>query len=66
MILIAECVASKGSFSDVRRIVVLLILTSSAVFATAQFRYTSVEENHDSYLLFLFVVFFVIVCGMIY
>ena len=30
--LIAECVVSKGSFSGVRRIVVLLILTSSAVF----------------------------------
>lgn len=29
--LIAECVVSKGSFSGVRRIVVLLILTSSAV-----------------------------------
>lgn len=31
VILIAECVATKGSFSGVRRIVVLLILTSSAV-----------------------------------
>lgn len=31
VILIAECVASKGSFSGVRRIVVLLILISSAV-----------------------------------
>lgn len=30
-ILIAECVVSKGSFSGVRCIVVLLILTSSAV-----------------------------------
>ena len=45
VILIAECVASKGSFSGVRRIVVLLILISSAVFATAQFRYASVDEK---------------------
>lgn len=51
--LIAECVVSKGSFSGVRRIVVLLILTSSAVFATAQFRYTSVEENRDSYMQYM-------------
>lgn len=29
--LIAECVVSKGSFSGIRRIVVLLILISSAV-----------------------------------
>ena len=43
VILIAECVASKGSFFGVRRIVVLLILISSAVFATAQFRYTLVQ-----------------------
>lgn len=53
VILIAECVATKGSFSGVRRIVVLLILISSAVFATAQFRYTSVEENRDSYMQYM-------------
>ena len=47
VVLIAECIAAKGGFSGVRRIVVLLILTSSAVFATAQFRYASVDENRD-------------------
>ena len=66
VILIAECVASKGSFSDVRRIVVLLILTSSAVFATAQFRYTSVEENRDSYMQYMTDEKSVIVWGKIY
>ena len=42
VILIAECVASKGSFSGVVRIVVLLILIS-LFLTTAQFRYTSGE-----------------------
>lgn len=51
--LIAECIAAKGGFSGVRRIVVLLILTSSAVFATAQFRYASVDENRDSYMQYM-------------
>lgn len=64
--LIAECVVSKGSFSGVRRIVVLLILTSSAVFATAQFRYTSVEENRDSYMQYMTDEKSVIVWGKIY
>ena len=53
VVLIAECVVSKGSFSGVRRIVVLLILTSSAVFATAQFRYASVDESRDSYMQYM-------------
>lgn len=53
VILIAECVVSKGGLSGIRRIVVLLILTSSAVFATAQFRYTSVEENRDGYMQYM-------------
>lgn len=66
VILIAECVASKGSFSGVRRIVVLLILISSAVFATAQFRYTSVEENRDSYMQYMTDEKSVIVWGKIY
>ena len=66
VILIAECVVSKGSFSGVRRIVVLLILTSSAVFATAQFRYTSVEENRDSYMQYMTDEKSVIVWGKIY
>ena len=66
VILIAECVATKGSFSGVRRIVVLLILTSSAVFATAQFRYTSVEENRDSYMQYMTDEKSVIVWGKIY
>lgn len=51
--LIAECVVSKGSLSGVRRIVVLLILISSAVFATAQIRYASVDENRDSYMQYM-------------
>jgi archaellum component FlaF (FlaF/FlaG flagellin family) len=51
--LIAECVVSKGSLSGIRRIVVLLILISSAVFATAQFRYASVDENRDSYMQYM-------------
>ena len=66
VILIAECVATKGSFSGVRRIVVLLILISSAVFATAQFRYTSVEENRDSYMQYMTDEKSVIVWGKIY
>lgn len=51
--LIAECVVSKGSLSGIGRIVVLLILISSAVFATAQFRYASVDENRDSYMQYM-------------
>ena len=39
VILIAECVVSKGGLSGIRRIVVLLILTSSAVFATIQIHF---------------------------
>lgn len=66
VILIAECVASKGSFFGVRRIVVLLILISSAVFATAQFRYTLVEENRDSYMQYMTDEKSVIVWGKIY
>ena len=66
VILIAECVASKGSFSGVRRIVVLLILISSAVFATAQFRYASVDENRDSYMQYMTDEKSVIVWGKIY
>lgn len=66
VILIAECVVSKGSFSGVRRIVVLLILISSAVFATAQFRYTLVEENRDSYMQYMTDEKSVIVWGKIY
>ena len=66
VILIAECVATKGSFSGVRCIVVLLILISSAVFATAQFRYTSVEENRDSYMQYMTDEKSVIVWGKIY
>lgn len=64
--LIAECVVSKGGLSGIRRIVVLLILTSSAVFATAQFRYTSVEENRDSYMQYMTDEKSVIVWGKIY
>ena len=66
VILIAECVVSKGGLSGIRRIVVLLILTSSAVFATAQFRYTSVEENRDSYMQYMTDEKSVIVWGKIY
>ena len=66
VILIAECVVSKGSFSGVRRIVVLLILISSAVFATAQFRYASVDENRDSYMQYMTDEKSVIVWGKIY
>ena len=64
--LIAECVVSKGSFSGIRRIVVLLILISSAVFATAQFRYASVDENRDSYMQYMTDEKSVIVWGKIY
>lgn len=64
--LIAECIAAKGGFSGVRRIVVLLILTSSAVFATAQFRYASVDENRDSYMQYMTDEKSVIVWGKIY
>ena len=64
--LIAECIAAKGSFSGVRCIVVLLILTSSAVFATAQFRYASVDENRDSYMQYMTDEKSVIVWGEIY
>ena len=51
--LIAECVVYKGGLSGIGRIVVLLILISSAVFATAQFRYASVDENRDSYMQYM-------------
>ena len=43
--LIAEVVVERRVPSGIGRIVVLLILISSAVFATAQFRYASVDEN---------------------
>lgn len=66
VVLIAECIAAKGGFSGVRRIVVLLILTSSAVFATAQFRYASVDENRDSYMQYMTDEKSVIVWGKIY
>lgn len=64
--LIAECVVSKGSLSGIGRIVVLLILISSAVFATAQFRYASVDENRDSYMQYMTDEKSVIVWGKIY
>ena len=51
--LVAECVAAKGSLSNVRRIVILLILTSSAVFTLAQCRYASVDEKRDSYMQYM-------------
>ena len=66
VILIAECVVYKGGLSGIGRIVVLLILISSAVFATAQFRYTSVEENRDSYMQYMTDEKSVIVWGKIY
>ena len=66
VILIAECVASKGSLSGIGRIVVLLILISSAVFATAQFRYASVDESRDSYMQYMTDEKSVIVWGKIY
>lgn len=64
--LIAECVVSKGSLPGIGRIVVLLILISSAVFATAQFRYASVDENRDSYMQYMTDEKSVIVWGKIY
>ena len=64
--LIAECVVSKGSLSGIGRIVVLLILISSAVFATAQFRYASVDEKRDSYMQYMTDEKSVIVWGKIY
>lgn len=64
--LVAECVAAKGSFSTVRRIVILLILTSSAVFTLAQFRYASVDEKRDSYMQYMTDEKSVIVWGKIY
>lgn len=64
--LVAECVAAKGSFSAVRRIVILLILTSSAVFTLAQFRYASVDEKRDSYMQYMTDEKSVIVWGKIY
>ena len=64
--LIAEYVVSKGSLSGIGRIVVLLILISSAVFATAQFRYASVDENRDSYMQYMTDEKSVIVWGKIY
>lgn len=64
--LVAECVAAKGSFSAVRRIVILLILTSSAVFTLAQCRYASVDEKRDSYMQYMTDEKSVIVWGKIY
>ena len=64
--LVAECVAANGSLSTVRRIVVLFILTSSAVFATAQLRYASVDEKRDSYMQYMTDEKSVIVWGKIY
>lgn len=64
--LVAECVAAKGSFSTVRRIVILLILTSSAVFTLAQCRYASVDEKRDSYMQYMTDEKSVIVWGKIY
>lgn len=64
--LVAECVAAKGSLSGVGRIVVLFILTSSAVFALAQFRYASVDEKRDSYMQYMTDEKSVIVWGKIY
>ena len=64
--LVAECVAAKGSFSTVRRIVILLILTSSAVFTLAQCRYASVDEKRDSYMQYMTDKKSVIVWGKIY
>ena len=64
--LVAECVAANGSLSNVRRIVILLILTSSAVFATAQLRYASVDEKRDSYMQYMTDEKSVIVWGKIY
>lgn len=64
--LVAECVASKGSLSNVRRIVILLILTSSAVFTLAQCRYASVDEKRDSYMQYMTDEKSVIVWGKIY
>lgn len=64
--LVAECVAAKRSFSAVRRIVILLILTSSAVFTLAQCRYASVDEKRDSYMQYMTDEKSVIVWGKIY
>lgn len=64
--LVAECVAAKGSLSGVGRIVVLFILTSSAVFTLAQFRYASVDEKRDSYMQYMTDEKAVIVWGKIY
>lgn len=64
--LVAECVAAKGSLSNVRRIVILLILTSSAVFTLAQCRYASVDEKRDSYMQYMTDEKSVIVWGKIY
>ena len=64
--LVAECVAAKGSLSTVRRIIILLILTSSAVFALAQCRYASVDEKRDSYMQYMTDEKSVIVWGKIY
>lgn len=64
--LVAECVAAKGSLSGVGRIVVLFILTSSAVFALAQCRYASVDEKRDSYMQYMTDEKSVIVWGKIY
>lgn len=64
--LVAECVAAKGSFSAVRRIVILLILTSSAVFTLAQCRYASVDEKRNSYMQYMTDEKSVIVWGKIY
>ena len=64
--LVAECVAAKGSLSGVGRIVVLFILTSSAVFTLAQCRYASVDEKRDSYMQYMTDEKSVIVWGKIY
>ena len=64
--LVSECVAAKGSLSNVRRIVILLILTSSAVFTLAQCRYASVDEKRDSYMQYMTDEKSVIVWGKIY
>lgn len=64
--LVAECVAANGSLSGVGRIVVLFILTSSAVFTLAQCRYASVDEKRDSYMQYMTDEKSVIVWGKIY
>lgn len=64
--LVAECVAANGNLSGVGRIVVLFILTSSAVFTLAQCRYASVDEKRDSYMQYMTDEKSVIVWGKIY